>query len=87
MITINRLIKDLQKLKADVGPRAQVYFEVDSLRRVDHEQSHAPVSGVDTECINLVDGDGFIIKNTDGSERVKTVVAIRGLAKKQSTDL
>ncbi len=77
-MTINQLIKQLEKIRNDEGKRLQVCAAAKDLLDASNGVFQiANISSVSVESINQFDGDGWQIENRDGSERCKICVVLR----------
>ena len=74
-MTLFQLIKKLQKLEGQVGPRAHVVFEVKKI--VDNhndDYTHSNVKEIEADLIRWSVDDNWEL--ADGSERMKRVVVL-----------
>ena len=70
-MTITKLIKELEKIKKDVGPKTKVSVNArEMLDSCNGAFDIVQVGNIKSDTINLCDGDGFQIFNKDGSERM-----------------
>lgn len=72
-MTLNQLIKKLQKIKAKTSGRQPVVVDVEEIRSADY--SHPNINDVSEERISWAVDDSFVLE--DGSERYKTVVVLK----------
>jgi hypothetical protein len=74
-MTLFQLIRKLQKLEKQIGPRAHVVLDVESINvQHNHDYSHADVQDVDYEVIVWAKDDNTVLAN--GQERLKKVVVL-----------
>ena len=74
-MTINQLIKKLQKLEKECPRNAIVAVDWASLQSPDW--SYSPVHGIDVEYAPLADGDGCMQYTKNGQEIMRTVVILK----------
>lgn len=77
-MTINQLIKKLERFKAKGHGRAKVCANAQSL--LDQSNGVFQIADIETmsvDCVRQCDGDGFTIENKDGSERSTTCLVMK----------
>ncbi len=77
-MTLDKFIKQLQKLSNDGWGRAQVAVNKDSLNDGNRTWNICEIVAMSAEMVGMVDGDGFQIENKDGSERSKATIILKG---------
>ena len=76
-MTVNRLIKELEKIQEKYGKRATVVIDMAELKcnqTIMEEYSHWSISGAKYERILWSKDDSFVL--ADGSERTRAVVSL-----------
>jgi hypothetical protein len=73
-MTVNQLIKKLQKIQDKYGKRTHVCLNIDKLKQYDNDYSHRDIKNVSVESLLWEVEDSYF--RTDGSERYKTIVNI-----------
>lgn len=75
-MTLGKLIKELQKLEAEHGPRVKVAANVRELSEICQDTfDYYDLDTAKFELVLQADGNGFGITNRDGSERyARTIV-------------
>lgn len=68
-MTINQLIKKLEKIQEKVGKRRKVVVELESFQNLDDQYSHWEASDADYDVIPMISPDGGVT-----SERVVVVI-------------
>lgn len=77
-MTINQLIKRLEKLRDEHGKTVKVCADVDALRRsVNDAWSVVDISEATFDAIELVDGDGFTEYTKRGTQRIQRCVVLK----------
>lgn len=76
-MTLNRFIKELQKLAKHDG-RSEIVVDKSTLWDGNGTFNICSIKSVDVAMVNECDGDGFIIENKDGTERQRRKVVISG---------
>lgn len=77
-MTLDKLIRELQKLQAANWGRAKIAVDVESFDDGNGTWQICDVRAVDASYVRQVDGDGFGIENKDGTERTKACVVLKG---------
>lgn len=77
-MTISKLIKELQKLQEEWGPRTVITVNKKSFWDGNGTFEICAVTKVEGALINIADGDGFHEENKDGSERMLRCVVLSG---------
>lgn len=77
-MTVTALIKVLEAIRDDGGGRLQAVINKDSLWDGNQTFNNCDIHAVEVETIYVVDGDGGIIVNKDGSHRCRTSAVIKG---------
>ena len=75
-MTLDALIKKLQKIRETSGPRAYVCVDLAEFRMVSDNCSHWKIHDVEAETIPYRGHDGEIF-NSNGDERYRHVVSIK----------
>jgi hypothetical protein len=73
-MTLNKFIKELQKLEKKYGKRKKVVVEWESFASDDF--THFQVNKIDAQVINWSNGENFYLKN--GEERQRLVITLKG---------
>ena len=76
-MTINQLIKKLEKIRDKHGKRLTVMCAHETMRDFHNRTfSHGHIMDVKIELLNQADGDGHTEYNKDGSERIRAIVEL-----------
>lgn len=73
-MTINQLIKKLQRLEKTVGKRMQVTVDVENVKRRADDMSHWQIDDIHWTTITWYKDDSCVL--ADGTERIKSVVVL-----------
>lgn len=77
-MTINQLIKRLEKLRDEHGKTIQVCADVGRLTKsVNDAWSVIDINEAEIDTIEVVDDDGFAIFNRDNAQRIKRCIVLR----------
>ncbi len=82
-MTVNALIQKLTDIRDTGGGKHQVLVDKSSLWDGNGTFENCNIHSVGNKCVYMVDGDGRVIINKDGSERLRTSVVLSG--SKEST--
>jgi len=75
-MTINQLIKKLEKIQKTHGKRIKVVVDIEGVENTNDDYSHVNIETVDVETITWSVDDNAFLQN--GEERLKTVVTLCG---------
>lgn len=74
-MTINQLIKKLQKLEKECPRNTHVTVDWEEIKDLDY--SYAPINKLSVEYCHMADGDGFLIYTDDRKEAMRHVVVLK----------
>lgn len=74
-MTINQLIKKLQKLEKEYPRGTQVTVDWKELQNDD--LTFSPIKALDVECAGVRDGDGYTLYRKDGQQVLKHFVVLK----------
>ena len=77
-MTVNALIQRLNSIRDSGGGRMLVVVDKDSLWDGNGTFDNCEIHSVETHLIYMVDGDGGVIVNKDGSQRCRTSAVLSG---------
>lgn len=81
-MTLNALIKQLQKLQAQGHGRSAVTVDKDSLSDGNGTWNICDINSVSEIWVRQVDGDGFGVFRYDGTEKGRTCIVLSGETKR-----
>lgn len=75
-MTVDALIKRLGELRGQHGGSCSVCVDTQELSGTE-DSPIVEVKSVSLECVFMADGDGFVVKNRDGSERSRFCLVLK----------